>query len=190
MSGADSAIDALTVPRRRDLRGIKATLAGIVPGDTVAATFRSDLFGPFVLTGRVVESGSTGGLLVGGVHLDTGNRNPVPELCRLAVLDEASTETAAETVPQRVSLRHGDVIRAAFVQAPYDAFEITGFAVQARANGDVFAVGGGWFLTESGGMVRARRVLVVDVLCRAEFHRLPVPAPIDRWPEPTGDLDA
>jgi hypothetical protein len=184
-------LDILAPGRKRNLRQITATLAQLEPQDRIVATMRSDVYGPYVIRGRVVVSSATGSLLTGGQPLDTATatRKPVPELLDL-VLDDTTPAPRADpcdecrgSLDASVSdLGHGDVIEADFVQAPYGLFTISGFVVHVLGHGVLVA--GGWFLTVPGRRDAATRLRSVRVVADADNHGLHPPARITDWSSP------
>ncbi|WP_280234500.1 hypothetical protein [Nocardia cyriacigeorgica] len=179
-------LDALNFSGRRNVSRLVETLTTITPGTTATAAFRSDLYGRHLVCGTVVVSGATGGYLLGGQPLDTNgqSRRPVADLFSL----EASVKPLTpHTEPDVAGLSHGDIVTAVFDQAPYGLFGITGFAIHAPVAG-VFAVGGGWYLTDRTGSPAAR-LIGIERTAGAGAHGLPVPAPIIRWPEAAAPTD-
>ena len=177
----------LDVGRRRDVQGLISVLEELKSGMHVGATFKSDDYGIHRVDGVAVLSGG-GSFLVGGQPLDGGPRpgaarKPVPSLRALslgiAVRDE-ETVTVPEEEITNDSIAHGDLVRATFVQSPYGEFSITGVTVWAPV-GNVFVVGGGWFVTRQSGQ-QATRLKQLVVLVRSGDHQQPVPPQLRSWP--------
>ncbi|TLF80949.1 hypothetical protein [Nocardia cyriacigeorgica] len=182
-------LESLNFSGRRNVLRLIEKLAAIEPGTVATAAFRSNMYGPHLVTGTIVTSGATGGYLLGGQPLDTSGqqRRPVAELFSLEVSSEplpGRTGTSGSTVDPT----HGDIVTAVFDQAPYGLFTITGFAVATPAAG-VFATGGGWFLTSRDRHTPAARLVDIEVVAEAGSHNVPIPAPIVRWPEATAPTD-
>lgn len=177
--------DILHVPKRRNLKALTTHLTELTPGDEVAALFRSDLYGPFAVSGVVVRSCSTGGLLVGGYALDTASASskPVPELVKLTAGPFETSSTTIELERALAELNHGDLVRAHFDQRPYGPYTVTGFALDAPAS-RVFALGARW-LTASGS--RAPAVHITGLQRITDPHSSSAPPRITRWPEPDVD---
>lgn len=179
----------LDIGRRRDVQGLIAALEDLKSGMHVSATFKSDDYGVHRVEGLAVPSVS-GSFLVGGQPLDGGprpgkSRKPVSSL-RVLSLGITATDDEDVTVPGGAitndSLTHGDLVRATFAQSPYGEFETTGVTVWAPV-GNVFVVGGGWFLTNQSGDQATRLKQLVALAHRGD-HQQPVPPPLQSWPSP------
>ncbi|MTE14142.1 hypothetical protein [Nocardia aurantiaca] len=179
--------------RKRDVRRLTAALAEAEAGMHAAASFRSAVLGPHVLTGAISVSEATGSLMMAGQPLETSGtrRGPVPELLALALetrtADEridAPTTSVPQDLPETVSgLQHGDLVEARFEQTPYGQFSVAGFALWAPA-GQAFVVGGGWFVTQRHRRIHADRLIALTIVSPAGRHEYRIPEPIHRWPEP------
>lgn len=174
--------DILLVPKRRNLKALTTNLSELTPGDRVSALFRSDLFGPFAVSGVVVRSCSTGGLLVGGYALDTASEwpKPVPDLVMLTAIPIETTSAPPGLGDSLTELSHGDLVHAHFDQRPYGPYIVTGFALDAPV-GRIFTLGAR-FLTASGS--RAPAMHLTGLRRIPNSHSNGIPNRITRWPEP------
>lgn len=183
-------LDSLKFSGRRNVLRLNGKLATIEPGTIATAAFRSELFGPHLVSGTIVTSRASGGYLLGGQPLDTSGqlRRPVPELFSLE-LSSGPQVGRGDTTRAVAGLNHGDIVTAVFDQVPYGLFTITGFAVAAPVAG-VFAVGGGWYLTNRDGhFPAAARLVDIEIVVEAVGHGMAIPAPIVRWPEAAAPID-
>ncbi|MFI6776072.1 hypothetical protein [Nocardia sp. NPDC050412] len=177
----------LDVSRRRDVQGLVAALGDLKDGMHVSATFKFDEYGICLFEGIAVLS-VIGSFLVGGQPLDSGSRpgtprKPVGALRALTLgitVRDTDNATVVDGSITNDAVAHGDLVRATFEQSPYGVFEVTGIAVWAPA-GNVFVVGGGWFLTSKSGE-QAVRLKQLAVLARRGSHHLYVPSKLDAWP--------
>ncbi len=183
----DPRVASLTLARSRNLRALTAILADLDGGELVEATFRSDLYGPFMIHGRVVRSRATDGLLVAGHFLDTttaGTPKPAPDLFALAPAADLPTQVTPTACI--ANIEHGDIVEARFEQQPYGQFVITGFAVHAPVAGDTLIVGG-WYLSGREPGSAAPRLLEVQIVADTCSHQVRTPGRIDRWPTQNTD---
>ncbi|WP_410876370.1 hypothetical protein [Nocardia sp. A7] len=173
--------DILHIAKRRDMRTLNTHLAALTPGDRVTALFRSEMYGPFAVSGVVVRSCATGGLLVGGYALDTASESPkpVPDLVKMTI---APIETSNMPIAL-ADLNHGDLVHAHFDQHPYGSYTVTGFARDAPV-GRVFVLGAR-LLTRPGSRLPTAHFTEIQRI--TDSHAVAVPARIVRWPEPDGD---
>ncbi|MFB8004778.1 hypothetical protein [Nocardia sp. NPDC056000] len=172
----------LDISRRRDVQGLAAALGDLKTGMHVSATFKSDEYGIYLIEGAAVLS-VNGSYLVGGQPLDSESRKPVSVLRTLTlgitVREADDSAVVVEPVTNDV-VAHGDLVRATFEQSPYGIFEVTGVAVWAPV-GNLFVVGGGWFLTGKSGE-QEPRLKGLEILAGRGSHHLHIPSKIDAWP--------
>lgn len=135
---------ALTLPKRRDVKTLRTALEEVQDGDYVDALFHEKRYGTFRVTGRTVSTSGDKTLMLGGIPLDNGgNRKPSTNLHLLerihpdsvdpdiAVLDDEYpfAEVVADEVIGFTSVRHGMALRVRFRGKPYGDFTVTGRAV-------------------------------------------------------------
>lgn len=183
-----------TVPKRRDVKTLRAELERIQPGDIVEAVFREERYGTYRVTGTVHASSGDKALLLGGVPLDSaGNRKPPTNLYTLSVLDEEPLVHASQgTQAPTASVVHGDVVNARFFAEAYGAFHVTGSAVaKLRADGDPRRVMvGPWILSHQSDSSKARRVSDIVDPTVSYLHTIEADAypPVDPIPYENEDF--
>ncbi|MDO3650811.1 hypothetical protein [Nocardia mangyaensis] len=178
---------ALQATKRRNLQALRVSLRALEPGEQATAVFRTGLCGTYAVSGLVVRSCATEGLLIGGQTLDTSSAtaNPVPELIALAAPVTETDATPEELGDALADLHHGDLVEAGFHQPPYGRLTVVGFAIDAPV-GAVMVLGG-LRLTRRSCRNPAALITTLHRLADADPARHRVPAPINRWPEADAD---
>jgi hypothetical protein len=189
-------ISELTIPSKRNVKGLTASLAELKSGELVRAVFSTPRYGVVSIEGRAHFSKTTNSYMIAGRALDA-NLKPDKSLQLLEVVDmqaaaaadgvaELSDDEAAalpsgdpaDVVP---SLQHGDVIAARYFELAYGAFTVMGACVAAPGPSLML---GTWFVSRDG--VPASRLNHVDVVARAADGELRIPAAISSWGDESG----
>jgi hypothetical protein len=189
-------ISELTIPSKRNVKGLTASLAELKSGELVRAVFSTPRYGVVSIEGRAHFSKTTNSYMLAGRALDA-NLKPDKSLQLLEVVDmqaaaaadgvaELSDDEAAalpsgdpaDVVP---SLQHGDVIAARYFELAYGAFTVMGACVAAPGPSLML---GTWFVSRDG--VPASRLNHVDVVARAADGELRIPAAISSWGDESG----
>jgi hypothetical protein len=191
-----ASISELTIPSKRNVKGLTASIAALNSGDLVKAVFSTPRYGVVVLEGRAHFSKTTGSYMLAGRALDA-NLKPDKSLQLLEIVDSAAAAAVdgvaelsddelaelpsgdpSDVVP---SLQHGDVVAARYFELAYGAFTVTGACVAAPGQSLML---GTWFVSREGEP--APRLNHVDVLARAGDGALRVPSPITSWGDESG----
>jgi len=189
-------ISELTIPGKRNVKGLTASIAELKSGDLVKAVFSTPRYGVVSIEGRAHFSKTTNSFMVAGRALDA-NLKPDKSLQLLEIVDPQAAladdgvaalsdeEVAAlpsgdpaDVVP---TLQHGDVIAARYFELAYGAFTVMGACVAAPGSSLML---GTWFVSRNG--VPASRLNHVDVVARAADGELRIPAAISSWGEESG----
>ena len=197
-------ISELTIPGKRNVKGLTASIAGLTSGELVKAVFSTPRYGIVSIEGRAHFSKTTSSYMLAGRALDA-NLKPDKSLQLLEVIGAQATavddgvadgladgvaaltdaEVAAlpsgdpaDVVP---SLQHGDVVAARYFELAYGAFTVMGACVTAPGGSLML---GTWFVSRDG--VPARRLNHVDVVARAADGELRIPGPISSWGDESG----
>ena len=189
-------ISELTIPGKRNVKGLTASIAELKSGDLVKAVFSTPRYGVVSIEGRAHFSKTTNSFMIAGRALDA-NLKPDKSLQLLEIVDPQAAladdgvaalsdeEVAAlpsgdpaDVVP---TLQHGDVIAARYFELAYGAFTVMGACVAAPGPSLML---GTWFVSRNG--VPASRLNHVDVVARAADGELRIPAAISSWGEESG----
>ncbi|KQR19258.1 hypothetical protein ASF79_16560 [Agreia sp. Leaf335] len=189
-------ISELTIPSKRNVKGLTATIAELKSGELVRAVFSTPRYGVVSIEGRAHFSKTTNSFMIAGRALDA-NLKPDKSLQLLEVIDPQAAladdgvaalsdeEVAAlpsgdpaDVVP---TLQHGDVIAARYFELAYGAFTVMGACVAAPGASLML---GTWFVSRDG--VPASRLNHVDVVARAADGELRIPAAISSWGDESG----
>ena len=189
-------ISELTIPGKRNVKGLTASIAELKSGDLVKAVFSTPRYGVVSIEGRAHFSKTTNSFMIAGRALDA-NLKPDKSLQLLEIVDPQAAladdgvaalsdeEVAAlpsgdpaDVVP---TLQHGDVIAARYFELAYGAFTVMGACVAAPGSSLML---GTWFVSRNG--VPASRLNHVDVVARAADGELRIPASISSWGEESG----
>jgi len=189
-------ISELTIPGKRNVKGLTASIAELKSGDLVKAVFSTPRYGVVSIEGRAHFSKTTNSFMIAGRALDA-NLKPDKSLQLLEIVDPQAAlagdgvsalsdeEVAAlpsgdpaDVVP---TLQHGDVIAARYFELAYGAFTVMGACVAAPGSSLML---GTWFVSRDG--VPASRLNHVDVVARAADGELRIPAAISSWGEESG----
>jgi len=189
-------ISELTIPGKRNVKGLTASIAELKSGDLVKAVFSTPRYGVVSIEGRAHFSKTTNSFMIAGRALDA-NLKPDKSLQLLEIVDPQAAlagdgvsalsdeEVAAlpsgdpaDVVP---TLQHGDVIAARYFELAYGAFTVMGACVSAPGSSLML---GTWFVSRNG--VPASRLNHVDVVARAADGELRIPAAISSWGEESG----
>ena len=189
-------ISELTIPGKRNVKGLTASIAELKSGDLVKAVFSTPRYGVVSIEGRAHFSKTTNSFMIAGRALDA-NLKPDKSLQLLEIVDPQAAlagdgvsalsdeEVAAlpsgdpaDVVP---TLQHGDVIAARYFELAYGAFTVMGACVAAPGSSLML---GTWFVSRNG--VPASRLNHVDVVARAADGELRIPAAISSWGEESG----
>ena len=189
-------ISELTIPSKRNVKGLTATIAELKSGELVRAVFSTPRYGVVSIEGRAHFSKTTNSFMIAGRALDA-NLKPDKSLQLLEIVDPQAAladdgvaalsdeEVAAlpsgdpaDVVP---TLQHGDVIAARYFELAYGAFTVMGACVAAPGSSLML---GTWFVSRNG--VPASRLNHVDVVARAADGELRIPAAISSWGEESG----
>jgi hypothetical protein len=189
-------ISELTIPGKRNVKGLTASIAALKSGDLVKAVFSTPRYGVVSIEGRAHFSKTTNSFMIAGRALDA-NLKPDKSLQLLEIVDPQAAladdgvaalsdeEVAAlpsgdpaDVVP---TLQHGDVIAARYFELAYGAFTVMGACVAAPGSSLML---GTWFVSRNG--VPASRLNHVDVVARAADGELRIPAAISSWGEESG----
>ena len=189
-------ISELTIPGKRNVKGLTASIAELKSGDLVKAVFSTPRYGVVSIEGRAHFSKTTNSFMIAGRALDA-NLKPDKSLQVLEVIDPQAAladdgvaalsdeEVAAlpsgdpaDVVP---TLQHGDVIAARYFELAYGAFTVMGACVAAPGASLML---GTWFVSRDG--VPASRLNHVDVVARAADGELRIPSAISSWGDESG----
>ncbi|KQO07718.1 hypothetical protein ASF06_14230 [Agreia sp. Leaf244] len=189
-------ISELTIPGKRNVKGLTASIAELKSGDLVKAVFSTPRYGVVSIEGRAHFSKTTNSFMIAGRALDA-NLKPDKALQLLEIVDPQAAladdgvaalsdeEVAAlpsgdpaDVVP---TLQHGDVVAARYFELAYGAFTVMGACVAAPGSSLML---GTWFVSRDG--VPASRLNHVDVVARAADGELRIPAAISSWGEESG----
>ncbi|KJC62950.1 hypothetical protein [Agreia bicolorata] len=189
-------ISELTIPSKRNVKGLTATIAELTSGALVKAVFSTPRYGVVSIEGRAHLSKTTNAFMLAGRALDA-NLKPDKSLQLLDIIDPQAAladdgvaslsdeEVAAlpsgdpaDVVP---TLHHGDVIAARYFELAYGAFTVMGTCVAAPGPSLML---GTWFVSRNG--VPASRLNHVHVVARAGDGELRIPAPISSWGDESG----
>ena len=189
-------ISELTIPGKRNVKGLTASIAELKSGDLVKAVFSTPRYGVVSIEGRAHFSKTTNSFMIAGRALDA-NLKPDKSLQLLEIVDPQAAlagdgvsalsdeEVAAlpsgdpaDVVP---TLQHGDVVAARYFELAYGAFTVMGACVAAPGSSLML---GTWFVSRNG--VPASRLNHVDVVARATDGELRIPAAISSWGEESG----
>jgi len=189
-------ISELTIPGKRNVKGLTASIAELKSGDLVKAVFSTPRYGVVSIEGRAHFSKTTNSFMIAGRALDA-NLKPDKSLQLLEIVDPQAAladdgvaalsdeEVAAlpsgdpaDVVP---TLQHGDVVAARYFELAYGAFTVMGACVAAPGSSLML---GTWFVSRDG--VPASRLNHVDVVARAADGELRIPAAISSWGEESG----
>jgi hypothetical protein len=189
-------ISELTIPGKRNVKGLTASIAELKSGELVRAVFSTPRYGVVSIEGRAHFSKTTNSYMIAGRALDA-NLKPDKSLQLLEVVDmqaAAAADGVAELSDEEVaalpsgdpadvvpSLQHGDVIAARYFELAYGAFTVMGACVAAPGPSLML---GTWFVSRNG--VPASRLNHVDVVARAADGELRIPAPISSWGDESG----
>jgi hypothetical protein len=189
-------ISELTIPSKRNVKGLTASLAELKSGELVRAVFSTPRYGVVSVEGRAHFSKTTNSYMLAGRALDA-NLKPDKSLQLLEVVDmqaAAAADGVAELSDDEVaslpsgdpadvvpSLQHGDVIAARYFELAYGAFTVMGACVAAPGPSLML---GTWFVSRDG--VPASRLNHVDVVARAADGELRIPAAISSWGDESG----
>lgn len=189
-------ISELTIPGKRNVKGLTASIAELKSGDLVKAVFSTPRYGVVSIEGWAHFSKTTNSFMIAGRALDA-NLKPDKSLQLLEIVDPQAAladdgvaalsdeEVAAlpsgdpaDVVP---TLQHGDVVAARYFELAYGAFTVMGACVAAPGSSLML---GTWFVSRDG--VPASRLNHVDVVARAADGELRIPAAISSWGEESG----
>ena len=189
-------ISELTIPSKRNVKGLTATIAELKSGELVRAVFSTPRYGVVSIEGRAHFSKTTNSFMIAGRALDA-NLKPDKSLQLLEVIDPQAARAddgvaalsdeevaalpsgdPADVVP---TLQHGDVIAARYFELAYGAFTVMGACVAAPGASLML---GTWFVSRDG--VPASRLNHVDVVARAADSELRIPAAISSWGDESG----
>lgn len=189
-------ISELTIPGKRNVKGLTASIAELKSGDLVKAVFSTPRYGVVSIEGRAHFSKTTNSFMIAGRALDA-NLKPDKSLQLLEIVDPQAaladdgvaalsdeeivalpSGDPADVVP---TLQHGDVIAARYFELAYGAFTVMGACVAAPGSSLML---GTWFVSRNG--VPASRLNHVDVVARAIDGELRIPAAISSWGEESG----
>ena len=189
-------ISELTIPSKRNVKGLTATIAELKSGELVRAVFSTPRYGVVSIEGRAHFSKTTNSFMIAGRALDA-NLKPDKPLQLLEVIDPQAAladdgvaalsdeEVAAlpsgdpaDVVP---TLQHGDVIAARYFELAYGAFTVMGACVAAPGASLML---GTWFVSRDG--IPASRLNHVDVVARAADGELRIPSAISSWGDESG----
>lgn len=189
-------ISELTIPSKRNVKGLTATIAELKSGELVRAVFSTPRYGVVSIEGRAHFSKTTNSFMIAGRALDA-NLKPDKSLQLLEVIDPQAAladdgvaalsdeEVAAlpsgdpaDVVP---TLQHGDVIAARYFELAYGAFTVMGACVAAPGASLML---GTWFVSRDG--IPASRLNHVDVVARAADGELRIPSAISSWGDESG----
>ena len=189
-------ISELTIPSKRNVKGLTATIAELKSGELVRAVFSTPRYGVVSIEGRAHFSKTTNSFMIAGRALDA-NLKPDKSLQLLEVIDPQAAladdgvaalsdeEVAAlpsgdpaDVVP---TLQHGDVIAARYFELAYGAFTVMGACVAAPGASLML---GTWFVSRDG--VPASRLNHLDVVARAADGELRIPSAISSWGDESG----
>jgi hypothetical protein len=189
-------ISELTIPGKRNVKGLTASIAELKSGELVRAVFSTPRYGVVSIEGRAHFSKTTNSYMIAGRALDA-NLKPDKSLQLLEVIDPqaaAAEAGVAELSDDEVaalpsgdpadlvpSLQHGDVIAARYFELAYGAFTVMGACVAAPGPSLML---GTWFVSREG--VPASRLNHVDVVARAADGALRIPAVISSWGDESG----
>ena len=203
-------ISELTIPGKRNVKGLTATLNELTSGELVRAVFSTPRYGVVSIEGRAHFSKTTSAFMLAGRALDA-NLKPDKSLQLLEVLgtqaavgsdgepdaaaataertdgvaelteDEAARLPSGDPADVVPSLSHGDVVAARYFELAYGAFTILGACVSAPGNSLML---GTWFVARDGAP--ARRLNHVDVVARAGDGALRIPSAISSWGDESG----
>lgn len=173
------------LPKRRDVKGMAAVLARMGPAELAAATFKSEHYGVFRVSGTAFKSPVLGVRMLGHRSIEN-NGKPERDIHSLAVLqDEDAAFVAVLTAGLSLeestglllgSVRHGDVVTAVF-DALGGPFVVQGVAVYAPV-ADMFML---------GSMILAHRgrpgtkLSSLESITPRDGHTLAVPEMITAW---------
>ncbi|MET4061806.1 DNA polymerase III epsilon subunit-like protein [Arthrobacter sp. UYP6] len=176
---------APALPKRRDVKGMGTVLAQMGPADLAAATFKSDHYGVFRVSGTAFKSPVLGVRMLGHRSIEN-NAKPERDIHSLAVLqDEDAAFVAVLTAhvpdPESTdallgSVRHGDVVTAVF-DALGGPFVVQGVAVYAPV-AEMFMLGS--MILARHGRSGTKLSWLQSVIPRAD-HTLAVPEQISAW---------
>ncbi|KQP54081.1 hypothetical protein [Agreia sp. Leaf283] len=191
-------ISELTIPGKRNVKGLTASIAELKSGDLVKAVFSTPRYGVVSIEGRAHFSKTTNSFMIAGRALDA-NLKPDKSLQLLEIVDPQAAAVAAEDGVAELSdeevaalpsgdpvdvvptLQHGDVVAARYFELAYGAFTVMGACVAAPGPSLML---GTWFVSRNG--VPASRLNHVDVVARAADGELRIPATISSWGEESG----
>jgi hypothetical protein len=190
-------ISELTIPGKRNVKGLTASIAELKSGELIKAVFSTPRYGVVSIEGRAHFSKTTNSYMIAGRALDA-NLKPDKSLQLLEIIDPQAASSAAEGVaelsadevaalpsgdPADVvpSLQHGDVIAARYFELAYGAFTVMGACVAAPGPSLML---GTWFVSRDG--VPASRLNHVDVVARAADGELRIPPVISSWGDESG----
>ena len=173
------------LPKRRDVKGMGAVLAGMGPAELAAATFKSEHYGVFRVCGTAFKSPVLGVRMLGHRSIEN-NGKPERDVHALAVLQDEDAAFVAvltagipgdgSTDAPLGSVRHGDVVTAVF-DALGGPFVVQGVAVYAPV-ADMFMLGS--MILARHGRPGTKLTSVQSVIPRAG-HTLAVPEMISAW---------
>ena len=167
-----------TFPAKRGVKLLTDRIGSLGADDHITATFFSERYGVFVMTGSAALSTTVGMRAVGGQFIEQGGK-PDKTLQLLELLEEPSVIAADDTADLAAAvsaLSHGDLVRAQFTHRSYGDFTISGPAVWS-VPGAAFLIGG--WLVASGGAA-APRLVSLATIAAAGSHPVGVPASITR----------
>ena len=189
-------ISELTIPGKRNVKGLTASIAELKSGDLVKAVFSTPRYGVVSIEGRAHFSKTTNSFMIAGRALDA-NLKPDKSLQLLEIIDpqaaladdgvaalsdeEAAALPSGDPADVVPTLQHGDVIAARYFELAYGAFTVMGACVAAPG---LSLMLGTWFVSRNG--VPASRLNHVDVVARAADGELRIPASISSWGEESG----
>ena len=173
------------LPKRRDVKGMGAVLAGMGPAELAAATFKSEHYGVFRVCGTAFKSPVLGVRMLGHRSIEN-NGKPERDVHALAVLQDEDAAYVAvltagipgdgSTDALLGSVRHGDVVTAVF-DALGGPFVVQGVAVYAPV-ADMFMLGS--MILARHGRPGTKLTSVQSVIPRTG-HTLAVPEMISAW---------
>jgi hypothetical protein len=116
--------DLLTVPARRDIKGMGALLTELRPGEELAVTFKSRRYGVYNIAGPAMLSQTAKAFMIGSRFIET-NRKPEREvqairdtaeaLALITAGDQLCADEDAEALLLAVKEAvHGSIVRATF----------------------------------------------------------------------------
>ncbi|MBO0896070.1 exonuclease domain-containing protein [Arthrobacter sunyaminii] len=173
------------LPKRRDVKGMGAVLARMGPAEVAAATFKSEHYGVFRVSGTAFKSPVLGVRMLGHRSIEN-NGKPERDIHSLTVLQDEdaafvavltaglSEDGSTDLLLGRV--RHGDVVTAVF-DALGGPFVVQGVAVYAPV-ADMFMLGS--MILARRGRPGTKLSSLQSVIPRAE-HTLAVPEMISAW---------